>query len=72
MFIGLLTDIVIAISIYILVGISIEISIDVLTDKEEGGGRRKEGVDFFLKAKNPTSTGGEHKNSNTRKVAHEQ
>ena len=37
----------------------------MLTDKEEGGGRRKEGeegeegVDFFLKSNDPTPEGGE-------------
>ena len=40
----------------------IGMSIDILTDKEEGGGRkegRKERVDFSLTSNNPTPTGGE-------------
>ena len=44
--------------------ISIDILIDMLTDKEEGGGRRegrKGGEDFFLKSNDPTPEGeGKH------------
>ena len=55
----------IAISVDFFIDVSLDISIDnfdmlidILTDKEEGGGR-KEGVDFFLKSNNPTPEGGE-------------
>ena len=41
------------------IDILIDISIDILTGKEGGGGGRKEGVDFSLKSNNPTLEGGE-------------
>ena len=59
MFIDIIVDIVI--------DSSIDKFIDILTDKEEGGGRRKERVDFFLKSNNPTPEGGE-KLRNTLKI----
>ena len=57
--IGCSADISIDILIDISIDILTDIFIDILTDREEGGGRRKEGVDFSLKSNNPTPTGGE-------------
>ena len=59
-FIDILTDIFIDMFIDISIDIFIDILTYILTDKEEGGGR-KEGVDFFLKSKNPNLKGGQKK-----------